>query len=945
MPRVQEMLAAAAVADDTQRKQLLIDAQREMQAILRRLMVERELVRARRQRAELIARIREIIVSQQSAHRRTSELSGSDEQAILAALDQQNTTGILFEQFLDTIAAVSAWSGELGATAAEASRVLLASGLTGKLTAVAGQLEQTRFREAAAGQQEILADLARIEIAIHKLLDPAWIGKDIARAIKEMLEEQEALRKQSQDFAGADPFGLLEEQTLLQEKLSRLVEKVTVVNERAAMLAARAERSAEEARTAIFRDEMPAAVDSQGRVIGALVELQSEMIHHDGRTSRPLSATEYRRLAEHLTKARDVLVAAREKLPPPSDNATRAKAALKEAAKIVGSLELEEATPRVIVRRIETARAYLDDLATGKMAVDAESLRLANRLVRFAIGETVQGIADAGRNSDAMKVAELNRAAESVSRAVGAVRDDRLSVLTNDSRLSLRESSATPDAVPDAAPSDTFAERNATKRSEMLGRVKAIAEKVAAGVPDLAAAAVPSLEKAAQQAGRLHAQVPDMEAEDWRGLAEPLEDLAATLRSASVELRSEMVWTAGELEERVVAELTKLEATAVKLDEFADATSPPPQDALREFGNRTLEQYAAVGAALHAAADVDSRLSLRESSATPDAAPGAEAAPSATFAERKATMTQRQLERACVLADIRRQELEELLETIRELVQGVERQQQAAEQLVDARDVFEAEVAPPPDSESSEPQDGDPQDGNQQESDPVDPSELASAFEDFMNSLVDIGESAADLTDQQEVANKPIAEAAQIASQLAPTPSSQEGGDPMDGNTDPMDGDMEPTDGDMQPLPGDMEPMDGDMQPLPGDMEPMGGDIVPQDALGSAELLSGPHASALAAQMLGLGGPIPMQGFGPGQGRGMPMEGPATDPMTDDPQDQGGLSGHDVRTAAARQRGRKPWTASLPAAVRESIRSTGRRELPRYYENRLNAYFQALTPK
>ncbi|MCP3917497.1 MAG: hypothetical protein GY711_18285, partial [bacterium] len=35
MPRVQEMLAAAAVADDTQRKQLLIDAQREMQAILR----------------------------------------------------------------------------------------------------------------------------------------------------------------------------------------------------------------------------------------------------------------------------------------------------------------------------------------------------------------------------------------------------------------------------------------------------------------------------------------------------------------------------------------------------------------------------------------------------------------------------------------------------------------------------------------------------------------------------------------------------------------------------------------------------------------------------------------------------------------------------------------------------------------------------------------------
>lgn len=860
MPRVQKTLAAAVLADGARRKQLLTAAQGEMQAILRRLIVERELVRARRQRAELIERIGEIISSQQNAHQRTSKLGDSDEQAMLAAIDQQNTTKTLFQQFQQTITTVASWSGELGAAAAEARRVLRASDVSDKLDLAARQLELTKFRDAAAVQQAIIEELRRIEIVIHKLQDPAWIGKDIARAVKEMIEEQEALRKKSRAFSGDDPFALLEEQTLLQEKLGRLTGKLVVVGERAAMLALRAEESASKARQEIFDDDIPAAVNSQGGVIGALVELQSEIVNHDGRISRSMSAMEYKRLAAQLGLLRKGLVGARGKQPQPSDAPAKAKAALGEVSKAVAALALPKGTPPVIVRRVATARAHLQTQAARKDPVDAESSRLANQLVRFAIGETSQGIDDALRNTEAMKLAELNRAAESISRALGAVRDDKALILAG---------------KPAASGKD---------REEMLGRVKAIAEKVAEGVRELVPPAVASLKKAASQAAQLQKGVAKKKAEELRPLAAPLGDLSNVLESASAELRTEMVFTSGQLEEHVVAELKKLAVTASELDSLTDPKAPPTQGVLRKLGDGILEKHAAVGAALHTAADV---LDGRPPAAGGDAS--------------QAVLAQRQVERARVLADIRRQELEELLETVQELIDAAQRQQQAAGKLTEARTALEA---------------GD--------KDSVDTDELAKAFEDFANSLTEIGETVEQLTGQPEVANKPIAEAAQIASQLTPAAAEPQDGEPQDG--EPQDG--EPQDG---------EPQDG---------EPQDGDLTPGDPIASAQLLSGTEAAAIAAQALGLGGPIPGQGLGPGpgQGTGPPMDS-LGDPATDDPRAQGARSGHDARAGRSKKLGPKPWTASLPEEVRASIRSTGRRELPRYYENRLKGYFQALSTK
>ena len=82
---------------------------------------------------------------------------------------------------------------------------------------------------------------------------------------------------------------------------------------------------------------------------------------------------------------------------------------------------------------------------------------------------------------------------------------------------------------------------------------------------------------------------------------------------------------------------------------------------------------------------------------------------------------------------------------IRELLRQCELQQDAAESLIEARDQMESENG-----------------------DEVDPSELASAYKDFAESLTEIGQTAEAMTQQPELANEPIREAADLAATLTP---------------------------------------------------------------------------------------------------------------------------------------------------------------------------------
>ncbi len=95
MADVLDLLDKAATADDDERQKLIPDVQFRMQAILKRLIAERELLRARNQQAALIQRMGEIIAGQKKAWRQTRDANDANEQQVIAAADAQTTTRLL----------------------------------------------------------------------------------------------------------------------------------------------------------------------------------------------------------------------------------------------------------------------------------------------------------------------------------------------------------------------------------------------------------------------------------------------------------------------------------------------------------------------------------------------------------------------------------------------------------------------------------------------------------------------------------------------------------------------------------------------------------------------------------------------------------------------------------------------------------------------------------
>ncbi len=855
MPEVLELLDKAATAGDDQRIELIRAAQGHMQSILKRLIAERELVRARNQQAALIQRMGEIIAGQKNAWRQTRDANDANEQQVIAAADAQATTRLLFHEFDQTLSQVSGWPGDLGSVASEAKRILVTSRLAGKLDEAVARIEQLELPKASALQQEILADLERIEIEIHKLEDPAWIGDDLARALKELIDQQEQLRAETRDLTAGSAFMLLEQQSLVQEKLGRLVAKVGS-NERAIMLAIRAETSAADARQAIFDNDVPVSVDHQGNVIGALVELQTELKLRDGMFDGPRSAAEFFALAQQMQTMQTLLLKAREThgkaLDRFAESPGESKAAVADTVSLLGTLELSRSTPPAVTRRIETARSFLTDMTMGKVATSRESLRFADHLIRFAMGEVVQAHRDAARNARAVKIGELNRAAESLSRAIGALRDESYLMRTG-------------------------TERWGTSTPEEQATITAtISEEVAEGTRELAPKAAPAIQSAILEIRRavelaVHAGV-NAENDGDTALAEQFNRSASALLPATDELRTEMILTARELESTVVAELEQLIALQAELDTLAGQSQLPESAVLARRGDVVMQQYAAIGAALHAAA---------------------------ATRENDPKQPSREIERARVLADIRRQELEELLEMIRELLKQIEQQQDAAEILIEARDEMESE------------------NGEQ-----VDPSELASAYKDFAESLTEIGQTAEAVTQQPELANEPIREAAELAATLTPQ---------VPGEEPP---EQDPSQGDPQASPADI----GEYQP--GEF-PTG--MTPGDPMSSARLLSGTEASAKAEETLAqTAGGTAAQTAGGAAKTGVSMGSLLVgDPATNAPKPPSATSMHDPEVRTNRDTGRRPWTASLPDEIRASMRSSSKSELPKHYENQLKAYFQA----
>ncbi|HYW78006.1 MAG TPA: hypothetical protein VE890_00450, partial [Thermoguttaceae bacterium] len=194
----------------------------------------------------------------------------------------------------------------------------------------------------------------------------------------------------------------------------------------------------------------------------------------------------------------------------------------------------------------------------------------------------------------------------------------------------------------------------------------------------------------------------------------------------------------------------------------------------------------------------------------------------------------------------------------------------------------------------------------------------------------EIGQTAEALSQQPELANEPIREAAELAAALTPQVPS-EASSQQDASQAESQGDS-PTD--FQPASSasptaQAETQPGEPQPsaTPPGQTPAG--MTPRDPMSSAQLLSGTEASAMATEMLA------QMKTEDGTGSLLPGE-----PATNKPKPQLPESTHDLNVRTSASTGRRPWTTSLPDEIRNSMRSSSKQELPKYYENQLKAYFQ-----
>ncbi|MFT5124045.1 MAG: hypothetical protein ACI97B_002680, partial [Verrucomicrobiales bacterium] len=231
MTEVVKMLSEAMDNPDADSAALMKGARKRMQEVLDRLLYERDLLRQRRMQAALTGTLRIMISKQESTRAATLKLKTADEETIISTAGSQQEIVVLFKDYKSLLDSVAGWAGELGAIGAEAKRLLRDSGVDSALGKTTGSMLATKFDEAGEHQQEVIVGLEGLLRSIRQLEDPASIEEDMIDAVKLLMEEQEALMAQTKAAnleKDAEMEPILEEQTLMVQKLRRLSSVVAI---------------------------------------------------------------------------------------------------------------------------------------------------------------------------------------------------------------------------------------------------------------------------------------------------------------------------------------------------------------------------------------------------------------------------------------------------------------------------------------------------------------------------------------------------------------------------------------------------------------------------------------------------------------------------------------------------------------------------------------------
>ena len=521
MPDVIELLVKADIAKPSERQELMAQVHSRMRGILRDLLRERERLRLRRQQAELIERIGEIVIQQKATLDNTLTLSTAQEQLVLSTIDSQKNVAVLVDAFGETLELVQDWTGELGKLATECKNVLEANEVKKLLEQAEAQLEATDFNDAAKTEKEVVTVLEGILLKIRRFEDPAWIDSDATEAAEDILTAQETLKEELETVDPDDDTKideLVHAQNLIREKLQRL-ENLVANDENAAELIERAQEAAMEAREEIFEGEIEAAMDEQEEIIGTLAELQEQLNTTTSLLDPDLSSEEYTEIANALEEVRETLETADElnndaeqaleedQLAEAADTEKQAGEAAQEAATKADDASLPEPIAEAIEdakdSAVEAAEATAaandtkDNEATAEESQDSaeEAVVNASEDIKEAIGRTKEAEEEARKNALAAKLGELNRAVDTLERAAAEARENA-TLLSDDKAPNEQASEAIKDDF------NTTAE---------------LAKEIAKGVENLSPEATEQLNNAAEKSEQVANAVAESLPEDATG--------------------------------------------------------------------------------------------------------------------------------------------------------------------------------------------------------------------------------------------------------------------------------------------------------------------------------------------------------------------------------------------------------------------------------------------
>ena len=824
MAGVVDLLVAAQNQQGTEREQAFVAARRAIRQVVVRLSLERQTLLRRLKAAEIAAQARRLIELQTTARDTAAALPATPpdrrDSAALRALEDQRDVKELYVRLVETLGDVKTWDGPVAEAAAQGLALLDAAQVGNRLAAAEADLTAARPADAADDQAAVLDALRKL----LSILDAAQgavdhDAADLAAAIKELREKQEALRDQvaEQGLQTPPEPELVAAQQQVSEQLTELANRIADTPT-TTPLVEQAQAAAAAATENLFSADEAATLDAQERVVDRLAALETAVAQAAASDNRDRSAAELAEQIKGLEAAKEQLQAA---VPPQREATANAATDTTAAAKAEQTVAENTEAAAKLPHLPQTVAAKIDEAKdAAKSAADTLNAANANPAGQPEAAAAVKGSADALQQAQAavnealadtkraeagVRIGELARAAEALERAAAAERDvaaeaaqaaaaDGLSSKAAEQLRPVQEDVAavaakTAEAVQAAAPQVAAQLAAAAAKANQVGAMldKAAALAPTASQPDAAsqanasdgAAAADPANAAAQAdaAAQANAAAPAASQPDTapapnapaetakheiaKAAAEQAGQTAEALSQAAASLREEVTKAAEALQTEGGAQLGQIGTAQEAVNTAMDAAAGEPAAASSD------------GAA-DASAQVD-RGATAASQAAAEAARGTPTASGEPSMPGSDTDRADALHRAAVSLAAREQQVRRDVATAARIAALTKQQQAAAQAIAKAREDFaesvnsseaanEAAAGTSPAAGESASSPGTPA--------PLSPAAraaadaLRAATAAFAQSLRGTGQGAAAVSGQRQVANMPLREALNRADEL-----------------------------------------------------------------------------------------------------------------------------------------------------------------------------------